>query len=690
VHFRDSVRAKLISVVMIVAMVAALLGGLGLTKMDSINDRLKKIVDQTSEGQVLATNIRVELMGLHRAEKNLLLADTPAEFEEFAGNIKERKAAIDELAAKLNPLCTEKELLLLSSFRDAFVEFKEVSKEVTELARLATDRRAAELSAGHGRDLFDQAIALIENMNNTNEKRALDMLSSISGSSESDEQSLVIEAVHANDVARITADIVSDLVRLQRAEKNAILADEPHEMALYKESSQTIRTEIRDGYETLRDMLDGDDVAKLEEFSEAFDRWLVVNTEVLELSEKSTNSRAANLSAGSGRDVFEMAASRMEELALSKDKAMIDDKEEAGAAFAQARSSIIVTGVIGVLFAVVLAVVMVSKLVQTLSAVVAKMLQIADGDLAGDPVPVKSRDEIGKLAEASNQMQDNLSGMIEQIAGTSDQVAAASTQLAASSQQMVLANERQQSQLSQSASAIEQMSASIKGVSCTTNEVSSQSKSAGEDAAAGGQIVNDTVEEIKLIADQVRSTSTAVGQLSGSAVKIGDILTVINEIAEQTNLLALNAAIEAARAGEHGRGFAVVADEVRKLAERTQHATKEVSDSVAEIQQSTDEATQFMEISQSRVANGVDLANEAGSSLERIVDGASQVSKSFDAIAAAVGEQSAASSEIASTIESVSDFANEATEGARQASDAAMQLSENAEQLRSIVSRFSV
>jgi methyl-accepting chemotaxis protein len=314
---------------------------------------------------------------------------------------------------------------------------------------------------------------------------------------------------------------------------------------------------------------------------------------------------------------------------------------------------------------------------------------IARGDFT-QRVVCKTKDEIGELANGFNALIEQIAGLISSVQDTANQVSAAATEVAATSEQMASSSDHQRSQLTQVAAAIEEMAATITEVSGRAGEVSRQSTEAGGQATEGGEIVRQTVDEMGLIAGQVESTSAAVSQLSEKAVQIGEILTVINDIADQTNLLALNAAIEAARAGEHGRGFAVVADEVRKLAERTQEATQEVSRSIGEIQTSTGDATQMMAASRDRVNSGVTLARQAGDSLENIVKGSTTVAQSIDSIASAVEEQSATTTELARSVEVISASADEATQGANQAAAAATQLSGNAETLRELVARFKV
>jgi methyl-accepting chemotaxis protein len=200
--------------------------------------------------------------------------------------------------------------------------------------------------------------------------------------------------------------------------------------------------------------------------------------------------------------------------------------------------------------------------------------------------------------------------------------------------------------------------------------------------------VQQTLEGMQAIAAVVNESATAITELGKRSDQIGEIIGVINDIADQTNLLALNAAIEAARAGEHGRGFAVVADEVRKLAERTTQATKEVADSIKAIQSETTGAVRKMNAGTEKVQAGVKLAEQAGSVLAGIVEGSGKVASMIQTIAAASEEQSAAAEQISKNVDQINAVTTQAAQGASQAAAAATQLSAKSEQLQRLVGQF--
>ncbi|MFG0292411.1 MAG: methyl-accepting chemotaxis protein [Phycisphaerales bacterium JB050] len=324
-------------------------------------------------------------------------------------------------------------------------------------------------------------------------------------------------------------------------------------------------------------------------------------------------------------------------------------------------------------------------------AMVERVKDIAEGE--GDltaRITVKREDELGLLARYFNIFIENIQGIITQVTASANQVAAAATEIAASSEEMSRGMEQQSSQLAQISSALEEMAASVTEVARKSTDATREASESGRAAEEGGTIVQGTVEGMQAISEAVTASADSVGQLGRRGEQIGEIISVINDIADQTNLLALNAAIEAARAGEHGRGFAVVADEVRKLADRTTKATEEISESIREIQSETANAVQRMNTGTDQVNEGVERATQAGQSLDQIVQSARSVSSVIAEIAAATEQQAATSEEISRNIEGINAVTQETVQGASQAASASVELSSRAEELRALVSRFKI
>ncbi len=340
---------------------------------------------------------------------------------------------------------------------------------------------------------------------------------------------------------------------------------------------------------------------------------------------------------------------------------------------------------------VTLGVIIGRSLIKPVHKLVDAMEDIAHGE--GDltkRVAVSSSDEVGKLGSAFNMFIEKIAKTIQRVDVAAGKLASTSATLAASSQQVSAGLTSQSQQVTQVAAAVEEMSASINEVASKTSETSRAATDAGTIAEAGGNVVAQTVLDIQLISEAVNTSAQLVTQLGQRGDQIGQIIKVINDIAEQTNLLALNAAIEAARAGEHGRGFAVVADEVRKLADRTTKATEEIGVSIKAIQSETVQAVEKMTVGTAQVDRGVQRATEAGTNLTKIVENSRNVASMVQTIAAAAEEQGAVSTEISKSIESISSTTIQAAEGGRIAADAAQQVAAFSEELRSLVGAFKI
>ncbi len=326
---------------------------------------------------------------------------------------------------------------------------------------------------------------------------------------------------------------------------------------------------------------------------------------------------------------------------------------------------------------------------RSFSDVSATLGQIAKGDLTRQ-LDQQRKDEFGELAVHFNTSIASLRDVIVEVNATSQQVAAASTQIAASAEEMAAGMTRQTQETTQTSAAVTEMSSSVGEIAAKASQTAMQAKQSGDLARTGGDAVSNVVREIEQVNQIVGQAADIITSLGDKSEQIGRIVGVINDIADQTNLLALNAAIEAARAGEHGRGFAVVADEVRKLAERTTVATKEVSESIASIRTETQRAVGQIAEGTSKVRQSVDSAAKAGAGMTSIVESSQSVTDLIQSIAAAAEEQSAATEQVSRAVETVAAVARESASGASQASEAAGSLSAKAEQLRALVGRFKV
>ena len=318
----------------------------------------------------------------------------------------------------------------------------------------------------------------------------------------------------------------------------------------------------------------------------------------------------------------------------------------------------------------------------------AAVARIAQGDLTAE-IALKPGDEESLLA-ALKRMQANLRKMIGELKANADGVASAAHQLSSASEQLAIGTAQQSEAASSMAAAVEEMTVSINHVSDSAHEARQVTGETGEQSNNGKRVIQDTVAEMKEISRTVAEASETIHAVGENSQKISSIVQVIKDVADQTNLLALNAAIEAARAGEQGRGFAVVADEVRKLAERTAQATTEIGDMIGAVQSSAQAAVGTMQQAVSRVEGGVEMANRAGESMSGISDGAERVVSAVNDISSALKEQSVASNEIASNVEKIAQMSEENSAATREAADTARQLEALAVDTRTAVSQFRV
>ena len=315
--------------------------------------------------------------------------------------------------------------------------------------------------------------------------------------------------------------------------------------------------------------------------------------------------------------------------------------------------------------------------------------KIEAGDLTVQ-AEITTDDEFSHLSRSFNSMVSGLQNTIRQVEGASLAVASASAQISSSTEQMAAGIQEQTSQASEVAGAVEEMSKTIIENSGNASRTASTAKEAKQAAEVGGRVVEETVAGMKRIAEVVRQSAITVQELGKSSDQIGQIIGVIDDIADQTNLLALNAAIEAARAGEQGRGFAVVADEVRKLAERTTKATKEIAMMIKKIQADTQGAVRSMEQGTKEVDEGIKLADKAGVSLEEIVTISQKVTDMVTQIAGASEQQSSASQQISKNVDAISTVSGETARGVQQIARAAEDLNRLTEGMQRQVKQFKV
>jgi len=313
--------------------------------------------------------------------------------------------------------------------------------------------------------------------------------------------------------------------------------------------------------------------------------------------------------------------------------------------------------------------------------------RLADGDLT-TRVKSESQDEIGNVGKSFNQMTDQFSNIVREVSLSSHSVGSTATRLSAVADQVTSGSRAQSEQAAQAAASIEELNRAFQHIAATAEEIEGAASEARAMAEQGNTVVSTAVKGIQEVAQTVSESARMIAELGERSSQIGQILAVIKDIADQTNLLALNAAIEAARAGEQGRGFAVVADEVRKLAERTTSATSEISTMIGAIQSETTRAVATMQKGSAQVAEGVTYANQAGDALQDINRSVAEAVNRIHEIAIATRSHTAQSEQITAQVEKIAELAESNSESLQETSQSVHALLEQATNLEQVVGRF--
>ncbi len=502
------------------------------------------------------------------------------------------------------------------------------------------------------------------------------------------DDSVIDLATNAMPSIKVLAKLDHDINEFRRCEFQDVLATDKADMDTWEKRMADTLADLKKDAKTYEPMISYPGEKELySEFKNNFDLYMDVHEKILVLARQNRDADADALMRGdSSKYFFAMSDALDKDIALNE-KGGNDSYRKAMAVYNSARITLVISTVISILVGIVLALIIGRMITTSMARAVSVANRLADGDLTVN-IEADSLDETGQLLSAMQHMVQSLRDMISRTVDISTGIASASNQLHSTSAQIATGAEEVASQTNTVATASEEMSATSSDIARNCTMAAEASRQTTESANAGAKVVNETITGMSVIADQVRQTSKTVEALGSRSDQIGQIVGTIEDIADQTNLLALNAAIEAARAGEQGRGFAVVADEVRALAERTTKATREIGEMIKAIQSETREAVKAMEDGVHEVEKGAVSSQKSGHALEEILERINEVTMQINQIATAAEQQTATTSEITSNIQQVTEVVHQTARGADETAGAAAQLATQAQQLQNLVSRF--
>ena len=481
-----------------------------------------------------------------------------------------------------------------------------------------------------------------------------------------------------------------DLLRIRALTLRLLINRDPQAVAQNEQKILDIKKQLHTAqslYEAL--IVLPEDQVLFDRFKVEQQQYLQRQEQVMAFSRQNQLEDALKVVNGEMNHLADTLAGTLGELVILNKVSANQAADLAQQVFSQSRIWVIGMIAMTALITIGLAVLLTRSIVLPLAQSVRVAQGVASGDLTGE-ITVSGKDEPARLQQALKSMQENLRETIRRISDSSNQLASASEELSCVTEDATRGLHQQSQEIEQAATAVNQMTAAVEEVASNAVATSQASRESDRIAQQGREQVHQTVLSIESLADDVTANATQVEDLAQKVYGISKVLDVIRAIAEQTNLLALNAAIEAARAGEAGRGFAVVADEVRALAHRTQQSTQEIEQMIGGIQQGTDQAVNSMQQSNSRARSTLDIAKSAGTALEEIASAFTLINERNLVIASASEQQAAVAREVDRNLMNIRDLAMQTSAGANQTSAASQELSRLAVDLNTMVARFSV
>ncbi|MFC5705582.1 methyl-accepting chemotaxis protein [Aeromonas eucrenophila] len=493
---------------------------------------------------------------------------------------------------------------------------------------------------------------------------------------------------------RAANEMEVSLLNARRAELSMLLAGEDKQgIARYDQVYQTAKQGFVTAAQTYNSLpfTSAKEEQEFMALKEAASQYFGAHDELVTALQQGDLAKVMSLREGETMTALATASEKSLQLRDINGKVARDMTTSNEEVYKNSRTLSILVGSLTVVFVVVVALLLTRLIRNPVMLLLTQTQKVSSGDLATQLDMTRfNNDELGQLAKGFGEMQGRLRDLVSEVSGSVVQLSSAAEEISVVARQSASSMNSQQHELNQLATAMNEMQATVQEVSRNTSDAASAATEASSTAEQGAHTVNDSIVRIEQVAGAIESTAEVIRQLGDDSRNIGMVLEVIRGIAEQTNLLALNAAIEAARAGEQGRGFAVVADEVRTLAKRTQDSTAQINTIISELQQRAEQASSTMAQSQVLMQATVGTAREAGASITEISGSVESISHMNIQIATATEEQGAVSEELNRNVVNISHASEEVVTGATQMAAACNDLNQLATQLQEMVRRFRV
>lgn len=499
---------------------------------------------------------------------------------------------------------------------------------------------------------------------------------------------------HTFEVIRTSNRLAEALVNVETGQRGFVITGDEASLEPYRQGKSEVEKDLKELIQKTSD--NPEQQQSLKAIQSLYNDWLnqAIEPSISQMKAAGTDTTARQAvrefeRRGTGKQYMDKIRLQMDTV-QQRERALLEIRsQDAASAKSFVFATLIVGGLLILVFSIVIALYLKTTLQNRLQVAKALVSAVADGKLTNQ-IDSSGGDEVAELLQALTRMQTQLHQLMSQIKTAAADLSGASSTVASTTEQLSASAEEQSRASSSIAAAVEELSVSIDSVSANASEAQTIAGKSGQQAQQSSKVINDTVASMERIAMVVRSASGRIEELGKQSEQISSIVNVIKGIADQTNLLALNAAIEAARAGEQGRGFAVVADEVRLLAQRTTQSTTEISGMIDVILNGTVDAVGQMSTGVEQVNMGVELASQAGSAIDIIQHSFQQVVSVIESISMSLQEQNAASNEVAGHIERIATMSAQNSEATRHNSEVAHELRTLSNGLNDAVARFTL